>query len=144
LAEIYEVASTGTRLTNISTRALVGTGANILIPGFVIAGSGGDQLLVRADGPALSQFGVSGVLAHPTLSVLDSAGAMVAANVAWSGSPGANQDMSMARVVGAFALASGSADSADVVSLLAGAYTMPVTGLDGTTGVALAEIYEGP
>ena len=78
LAEVYEVSSGGTRLANISTRALVGTGANIIIPGFVIAGTGSEQLLARGDGPALTAFGVGGALAQPSLSVFDSSGNVIA------------------------------------------------------------------
>ena len=83
LAEVYEVSASGTRLANISTRAQVGTGGNIIIPGFVISGSGTDQLLVRADGPSLTQFGVSGVLAQPSLSVYNGAGTVIASNTGW-------------------------------------------------------------
>lgn len=144
LAEIYEVSSTGTRLANISTRAQVGTGANIIIPGFVISGSGSEQLLVRADGPALAQFGVTGILAQPSLSVFDGADSLVASNTAWGTSSNPSLLASVAGSVGAFALATGSADSAQVVNLPAGAYTVQVAGANGTTGVALAEIYESP
>jgi len=44
------------RIINIFTRAMVGTGANILIPGIFIGGSSTESLLIRADGPALTQF----------------------------------------------------------------------------------------
>jgi glucose/arabinose dehydrogenase len=144
LAEVYEVSTTGTRLVNISTRAQVGTGANIIIPGFVIAGSGTEQLLARGDGPALSGFGVSGALAQPSLSVFDSAGNVIATNTGWGTSSNPAQIASAAATVGAFALASGSADSAQIVSLSAGAYTMQVSGVNNSTGVALAELYEMP
>ncbi len=83
LAEIYEVSSVGTRLANISTRAQVGTGANILIPGFVIAGGCNEELLVRADGPSIAQFGLTGVLASPSLSVSDVTGTILASNTGW-------------------------------------------------------------
>lgn len=144
LAEVYEVSSTGTRLVNISTRAEVGTGANIVIPGFVISGNGTEGLLVRSDGPALAPFGVAGLLAQPSLGIFDSTGAEIASNVAWGTDPGSAAIASAASSVGAFALAPGSADSAKVVSLQAGAYTVQVAGVNGTTGVALAEIYELP
>jgi hypothetical protein len=144
LAEIYEVASSGTRLVNISTRTQVGTGANIIIVGFVASGSGTEQLLVRGDGPGLAQFGVPGVLAEPSLSVFDSAGSPVASNTGWGTNPNPGQIANIAASVGAFALTSGSADSAEVVNLQAGAYTMQVSGVGGTTGVALAEAYEVP
>ncbi len=142
LAEIYEVSSTGTRLSNISTRALVGTGANIIIPGFVVSGTGTEQLLVRADGPALTKFNVPGVLAQPSLSVYNNAGAVIASNTIWGTDSNASIVASTAVAVGAFALVSGSADCATIVSLTGGAYTIQISGVNNTTGVALAEVYE--
>jgi len=132
------------RLINISTRAQVGTGGNILIPGFVIGGSGKETLLIRADGPALTAFGVSGVLATPSLVVLDNTGATVASNTGWGAntSPTPAQIANIASQVGAFALAANSADCALVVTLDPGQYTVQVSGVGATTGVALAEIYE--
>ena len=144
LAEIYEVSSSGTRLANISTRTQVGTGGNIIIVGFVVSGSGTEQLLVRGDGPGLAQFGVPGVLAQPSLSVYNSAGAAVASNTVWGTNTNPSQIASVAASVGAFALTQGSADSAEIVNLQAGAYTMQVSGVNNTTGVALAEAYEVP
>jgi hypothetical protein len=144
LAEVYEVSSGGTRLANISTRALVGTGANIIIPGFVISGSGTDQLLARGDGPALTGFGVGGALAQPSLSVFDSSGNVIASNTGWGTNANPAQLASTAASVGAFALTSGSADSALIVNLSAGAYTMQLSGVNNSTGVALAEVYEVP
>jgi hypothetical protein len=144
LAEVYEVASTGTRLVNISARAQVGTGGNIIIPGFVITGNSSEKLLVRADGPALTQFGVSGVLAQPSLSVYTGAGAVVASNTGWGTNSNSALITSTGASVGAFAFASGSADSAQIVNLPAGAYTIQISGVNNATGVALAEIYEAP
>jgi DNA-binding beta-propeller fold protein YncE len=142
LAEVYEVSSSGTRLVNLSTRAQVGSGANIIIPGFEVSG-GSEDLLVRADGPALAHYGVSGFLDRPSLSVFDSSGALKGANSGW-----ASADIGLIAgfdaAVGAFPLQPGSADSAQVVRLAPGGYTMPVSSLDGSTGVALAEVYEAP
>jgi hypothetical protein len=144
LAEVYEVSANGTRLINISTRAQVGTGGNILIPGFVIGGSGAEQLLVRADGPSLTQFGVSGVLAQPSLGITNSAGTVVASNTVWGTNSNPTQITTVGAAVGAFALTVGSVDSAKVVSLQPGAYTVQVSGVNSSTGVALAEVYEVP
>jgi YVTN family beta-propeller protein len=144
LAEVYEVSSTGTRLINISTRAQVGTGANIIIPGFVISGTGSEQLLVRADGPGLAQFGVGGLLAKPSLSVFDNSGTSIATNTGWTTASDPTLVSTAASEVGAFAFSPGSADSALIVDLTAGAYTMQLSGVNNTTGVALAEIYEAP
>jgi hypothetical protein len=143
LAEVYEVSTSGSaRLANLSTRAVVGTGGNILIPGIYIEGSGTEQLLIRADGPALTQYGVSGVLEQPTLSVFDSAGTMIASNTAWGTGPDASQIPGISASVGAFALTEGSADCALLVTLAPGSYTIQIAGVDSSTGVALAEVYE--
>jgi hypothetical protein len=144
LAEIYELSSTGTRLVNISTRAHVGTGADIVIPGIVIIGSGGLQLLVRADGPGRAQFGVPGILARPTLSIFNGAGSAIASNTGRGTNMDPSQIASISSQLGAFSLAPGSADGAVVVTLHAGAYTIPISGTNGTTGVGLAEVYEVP
>ena len=141
--EIYELSHGGTRVTNISSRGYVGKGANMMVVGLVVAGSGNDALLGRADGPSLRQFGVTGALAQPTLEIGPFRfGALT--NTAWASSP-AKADISAASsLVGAFPLAVGSADSAAVVSLPPGAYTMKIYGVGGSTGVALAEVYELP
>jgi DNA-binding beta-propeller fold protein YncE len=141
LVEVYEVSSTGTRLINIATRAQVGTGGNIMIAGFVIAGSGTEELLVRADGPSLTAFGVSGALAQPGLTVL-SGQAAVAANTVWGTYSSPTQITSVAAQVGAFAFAPGSADSAVIVNLPAGSYTAEISGVNNSTGIALVEVYE--
>ena len=144
LAEVYEVSSTGTRLINISTRAQTGIGADILTSGFVIAGTGGVQLLVRADGPALSQFDVIGFQAQPSLSIFNSAGAVIASNTGWGTNADPAQVSSTATIVGAFPLSSGSADSAEIVTLPSGVYTVEISGANSATGVALAEVFEVP
>ena len=146
LAEVYEVSYVGTaRLINIATRAQVGTGGNILIPGFVIRGTGVEQLLVRADGPALTGFGVGGALAQPSLTVTAQAtGATIGTNTSWGTNANPSQIASIAASVGAFPLAGGSADSALIVNLQPGAYTMQIAGVGDTTGVGLAEVYEVP
>jgi kumamolisin len=143
LAEVYEVSATGTaRLANISTRAMVGTGGNILIPGIYISGSGTEELLVRADGPSLIQYGVTGVLAQPTLSVFNASGTLVASNTGWGTGSNPAQITNVSASVGAFPFAAGSADCALIVNLPPGSYTIQVSGSGSSTGVALAEVYE--
>jgi YVTN family beta-propeller protein len=149
LAEVYEVSSSGARLVNLSTRAQAGTGANIIIAGFVISGTGTEELLMRADGPALAQFGVPGVLGLPSLSVFDQAGNVVASNTGWATNPDPGLIAAFAADAGAFPLPSGpsgitSSDSAQFLNLPPGAYTMQVSGTNSSTGDALAEIYEAP
>jgi uncharacterized protein (DUF1800 family) len=127
------------RLYNLSTRGPVGTGADIMIAGLVIGPGTPETVLIRADGPALLPLGVTGVLSAPVLSLYDSSGNLLQTNQGWSTGNASAQAMSSA---GAFPLVTGSADSAMVVTLPAGAYTAQVTGANGTTGVALLEIYE--
>jgi len=149
LAEVYEVASSGTRLANISGRAQVGTGGGSLIAGFVIAGGGPEKLLARADGPALAQFGVSGVLAQPSLSLFDATGTLTASNLGWATNPDPGLVAGLAKAVGAFPFQSGSSgitssDSAQWALLPPGAYTLQIASANATTGSALAEVYEVP
>jgi hypothetical protein len=159
LAEIYDAdgavgnASNTVRLVNLSARANVGAGANPLVAGFVVAGSTTETLLVRAMGPSLAQFGLTGVLASPVVTVYDSAGLVVAGNTGWSTAPVAGPSPVSSGVqpatsaifasVGAFQPApTTTADSALVLTVPAGAYTVVVSGAAGATGVALVEIYE--
>jgi hypothetical protein len=139
LVEGYDAGSgTGARLTNISARNLVGTGADILIAGFTIAGSGTKTVLMRAVGPTLSAFGVGNVLGDPKLGVYAGTN-LVAENDDWAASLAPTFAS-----VGAFGLAANSKDSALVVTLPAGGYTAQVSGASNSMGEALIEIYELP
>jgi sugar lactone lactonase YvrE len=144
LAEVYEVSSAGAQIINISTRAYVGTGSNVEIAGIVISGTAPVNVLVRAVGPALAQFGVGGVLAKPSLSVTDASGNTIATNTGWSSGSNASGVAGATAQVGAFALPSGSADCAVLLTLQPGSYTAVVSGVGGTSGVALVEAYQVP
>jgi len=126
-------------LVNVSARMRVvdGDASRQLITGFVIAGTQPKRVLLRAIGPTLSAFGVSGVLPDPQLNVYSSAGALVAANDNWN-DPACS---TVAAAVGAFALSPGSRDAAVVVTLPPGAYTL-IVAPNGGSGVALAEVYD--
>jgi hypothetical protein len=146
LAEIYEVAPDADRLANISARALVGTGGNLLIGGFVTAGDQPSKVLVRAVGPGLNQFALTGTLPRPILSIYNSERVLVGVNVGWSagGNAEAVAVNDAASRAGAFLLQPGSNDSALLLTLPPGAYTAQVTGADGATGLALVEVYQVP
>lgn len=127
------------RLINLSTRAQVGTGANILIVGFAISGSGNEPLLVRGSGPALIPLGVTGTLADPQLQLFNGS-ASFATNNGWAGS---SAIVSEAASVGAFPWSSPTShDAAIATQLGAGAYTAQIAGQSNDTGVALAEVYD--
>ncbi len=147
LLEVYD-ASVATSpaaasLVNASTRAYVGTGDSVLIPGFVIGGAGSLRLLIRAVGPTLAGFGVAGVLADPTITLYRGATAL-ATNDNWSSATNAAEISATAAAVGAFALPSGSKDAALVVTLAPGSYSAVVSGVGNTTGTALVELYVAP
>ena len=154
LVEVYDAdgGAPDSRLVNLSARASVGTGANILIGGFVILGPTAETVLIRAVGPELGRYNIAGPLANPVLTVFDAHGAVIATNRGWSNPPSRGGSPVPAGVVpataaimtrvGAFPLSPGSADSALVLTLPLGIYTAHLTGSDGTTGVGLIEIYE--
>lgn len=147
LIEAYDadVGAPGARLVNLSTRAQVGTGDKILIPGLVIGGSDPVRVLVRAIGPGLTAFGVSGALTRPTMTVFSAATQKaIGSNTGWSAGVDKGDIAGAAAVVGAFALADGSADCAALLTLTGGAYTIQVSGVGGTTGEALVEVYVLP
>jgi sugar lactone lactonase YvrE len=161
LAEIYDADSTAptNRLINISARAPVSAAPNLLVGGFVVAGTTDELLLIRAIGPALAvaPFNLTGTLASPVLTVLNSSGAVIATNQGWgsavavgpaavfSGSAAMSIQQATSAImsqVGAFSIAAGSADCAMVIALPPGPYTAQVSGANGSTGVGLVEIYE--
>ena len=147
LVEFYDADTTTptSRLVNISARAMVETGNNILIGGFAIGGGTAETVLIRAVGPGLNDllpsiFPLSSVLNEPVLTIFQG-GTVVASNTGWGG------DATIAGLfptVGAFSLNAAHQDSALVLSLPPGNYTAEVSGLNGGTGIALVEIYEVP
>ena len=139
LVEAYDLgAETSPRLVNLSARHWVGTDADVLIAGFVVAGAGSKQVLIRAVGPTLASFGVAGALGDPELEVLDGAGRVLGRSDNWDGTLAPT----FARA-GAFPLAAGSRDAAALVTLPAGStYTVKVSGVNNTSGEALVEVYE--
>jgi hypothetical protein len=144
LLEVYDAAtSSSVNVINASTRAFVGTGDSVLIPGFVVSGTGSLKLLIRAVGPTLTSLGVTGVLADPTITLYHGTTAL-ATNDNWSGATNAVEISATAAAVGAFALPAGSRDAALVTTLPAGNYTAIVSGVGNTTGTALVELYVVP
>ncbi len=161
LAEIYDADSTAptNRLINISARAQVGATPDLLVGGFVVAGTTDELLLIRAVGPGLAAppFSLTGTLASPVLTLLNSSGGVIATNQGWGNTvsvgtaavlsgPAAMSIQSATSAImsqaGAFSIASGSADCAMLVALPPGSYTAQVSGANGSSGVGLVEIYE--
>lgn len=147
LAEIYDAtpsasfSATTPRLVNVSARTVSGSGAETLIAGFAIAGPSAKTVLIRAIGPTLAAFGVTGVLADPKLELFNSSAVKVQENDNWGGT--AELTAAFAGV-GAFALPAGARDAALLARLQPGTYTAQISGNGGANGVALVEIYEIP
>jgi len=144
LMELYDMDPPGStsRMVNISARARVGTGSELLIPGFVIEGDVALTLLVRAVGPTLGNppFNVGGVLADPVMTVFQGAAA-IAVNDDWEQAPNQAALEAAQQATFAFPLGAGEKDAACLIALNPGAYTVQVAGKNSTTGVALVELY---
>jgi Alkaline phosphatase len=128
-------------LINISSRGFVGTDDRAMFGGFVIDGTQSRTVLIRGTGPTLARFGISGVLDHPQLQLLNSSSTVMASNDTWGTSANAALIRTTASKVGAFALDEGSLDAAVLVTLSPGSYTVKLTGTAETTGIALLEVY---
>jgi hypothetical protein len=134
----------GSELSNISTRAFVETGDNVMIGGFIVQGTQPKRVIIRAIGPELIPFGIPDPLADPTLELHNGTGALIASNDNW-----------MTTIIGgiitsdqvAAIRASGYAptdtrESAMIVNLPPGNYTAIVRGVNNTTGVGLVDVYD--
>jgi len=123
------------QLLNISTRMKVLTGNSVLIGGFIIGGSGSKEVLLRALGPTLTQFGVTGVLADPTMELHNGTGTLLASNDNW-------KDTQQAAISATGLAPPNDLESAILSNLASGNYTAIVRGKNNTTGVALVEAYD--
>jgi len=155
LLEIYDIDLKPTnipqRLINLSSMGNVSTGFPI-IGGFSILGNAPKTILIRGDGPTLTAYGATSPLADPVLKLYLGQTA-IASNTGWSkpvtinsSYPGSSVTAISAAIAnsGAFALPTGSADSAILVTLPPGTYTAQITSASGGNGQAMVEIYELP
>jgi hypothetical protein len=122
------------QLLNASTRMQVQTGNNVLIAGFIVSGSGNTNVLSRALGPTLSQFGVTGVLANPTLDLVNG-NTLIDSNDNW-------KDMHQAEIAATGLAPPNDLEAAILHNFTAGSYTAVVRGKNNTTGVSLVEVYD--
>jgi hypothetical protein len=139
LIELYDLdAVANAHLSNISTRGSVQTGANVMIGGFIVSGANGSlNLIVRALGPSLAQFGVPTPLADPNLRLYDSNGTLIRLNDNW-------KDTEQTAIENSGFQPPNNLDSAILVTLPTGNYTAIVSGKNGGTGVGLVEVYRLP
>jgi len=139
LVEVYDLSpAVPGKLANISTRAFVSTGSNIVIAGFTLGGSsGGDRIVVRGLGPSLTAMGITNVLADPMLDLRDANGALMYANDDWQDDPTGNEEL----------IASGLAptdqfEAGIALTLPPGLYTALLSGKNNGSGIGLVEVYD--
>ena len=139
LGEIYGLPpDNGSNLANLSARAVTLTGNDVLIDGLVIGGDTPKKMLVRAMGPTLHRFGVNGELQNPVLDLYNSDGALLRRNDNWRDAP------NRAQIQASGLAPSDNRESAILMMLSPGPYTAIVRGVNNTTGVVLAEVYDLP
>jgi PKD repeat protein len=139
LVELYDLDSTATgELGNLSVRADVETNDNVLIDGLILRGGEPKRVLFRAIGPSLQVNGqpVDGSLQDPTLELHDENGVLLLSNDNWKDAP------NRAEIEATGLAPSDDRESAILMTLTPANYTSIVRGVNGTTGIGLAEAYK--
>ena len=139
LVEVYDLSQAVlSKLANISTRALVGTGNDIVIAGFILGNnSGGTRLVLRGIGGSLTLFGIPNALANPTLELRNSSGALLASNDNWQDDPAQAAELTAAGLA-----PSNTSESGIAITLGPGQYTALLAGQGNTTGVGVIEVFD--
>jgi len=139
LVEVYDLGQgVAAKLGNISTRALVGTGGEIVIGGFILGShSDADRIVVRGIGPSLTAAGVPNALPDPTLELRDGNGTLLASNNNWHDNPA-----QAAELIAAGLAPTNDLESAIATTLPAGTYTALLSGVNDGVGVGLVEVYD--
>ena len=139
LIEVYDLSQAApAKLGNISTRAFVSTGDNIVIGGFTLGGGNtNDRIAVRGIGPSLTAAGVPNPLADPTLELRDGDGALLVSNNDWQDNP-----VQASELIAAGLAPTNDLESGIATTLPPGPYTALLAGLNNGTGVGLVEIYD--
>jgi hypothetical protein len=144
VVEVYDLDQTvNSKLANISTRAFVDTGSNVMIGGLIVssgAGGGGTaRVILRAIGPSLTASGLQGALQDPALELHDTNGATLAANDNWKLRPDGSSQQGEIEATGI--PPTNDLESALVQTLAPGNYTAIVRGTNATSGIAVVEAY---
>jgi hypothetical protein len=139
LVEVYDLGQgANSKLANLSTRAFVSSGDDIVIAGFMLGGNIGEsRVVVRGIGPSLTAVGVLGALADPVLELRDSHGALLVSNNDWQDDPAQAAELTEAGLAPTHQLESGL-----TATLPPGPYTALLAGLNGATGIGLVEVYD--
>jgi hypothetical protein len=142
IVEAYDLnATSGSLLSNISTRGFVQSGDNVMIGGFIVV-TQPTRVIIRAIGPSLTQFGVPDALANPQLELHD-ATSLIGQNDDWQTTQlgGIITSDQVAEIQNSQLAPTNAAESAIIATLPPGTYTAIVRGVNNTTGNALVEVY---
>jgi len=145
LVEVYDLSpSLHSVLGNISTRSFVQTGDEVMIGGFIVQGTQPKNVIIRAIGPELSQYGVPNPLADPTLELHNGTGALIASNDNWQHTiiGGIITSDQVQDIEDSGHAPRDASESALIAKLPPGNYTAIVRGVNNITGVALVEVYD--
>jgi hypothetical protein len=139
LVEVYDLTPAApAKLANISTRAFVGSGSDVVIAGFILGGnSGNDRIVVRGIGPSLTAQGVPDALADPVLELRNGNGVLLVSNDNWQDNP-----VQASELIAAGLAPTNDLESAIATTLPPGTYTALLAGLNDGTGVGLVEVYD--
>jgi hypothetical protein len=139
LIEVYDLSqAVPAKLANISTRALVGTGNDIVIAGFILGNnSGATRIVLRGIGGSLTVFGVPNALANPTLELRDGNGALLNSNDNWQDDPAQAAELTAAGLA-----PTNPSESGIALTLGPGLYTALLAGQGNSTGVGIIEVYD--
>lgn len=140
------------QLVNIATRGKVGIGDNIMIGGFVIQGTEDMKVLIQGVGQEMindPNLTSSNTLADPTIMLVNSGGQVIATNDNWETSDVSENSDKTAKAQamansGSYALAEGSQSAALLETLAPGIYTVLISGVGDSEGIALIEVYKVP
>jgi hypothetical protein len=137
VVQVYDLdTGADAKLANISTRAFIESGDNVLFAGIIGGGNGSQpKVLITGRGPSLVPFGVPNAIPDPFLELHDKNGALIASNNDWQ------SDQKDA--IAATGLAPTNAkESALLVTLIPGdSYSAIVKDATNASGVALVEVY---
>jgi hypothetical protein len=120
---------------NIATRLRVQTGDNALIAGFIITGNAPKPVLLRGIGPSLGALGIAGPLQDPIIELRNSAGAFVNGNNNW-------KDTQSDAIAATGIPPTDDRESALLITLGPGAWTVVMRGISNSTGIGVVEVYD--
>lgn len=134
LVEVYDLAANASaNLVNVSSRGPVQSGDNVMIAGFISAGT--TRVIARGIGPSLAAQDVAGALEDPSLDLVNANGTILNSNNNW-------KDTQRAEIEATTIPPPHDLEAALVATLPAGPYTLVLRGVNATSGIAVVEVYE--